>query len=181
LRRALELSRGRARAPVALAAARIALAAGQAPEALKLFEECLTFDSANPVALAGRAALLWESGSFAELARMADRLAELSAEDPWLHFLVAVGAFVAGKDDLAAERAAICATQPETLAEGHHLLALLNIRRGKSADARVALRHAIDAPAGPTADHARALRGQLAWRAGDYADALRTWQPIAPA
>jgi tetratricopeptide (TPR) repeat protein len=35
--------------------------------------------------------------------------------------------------------------------------------------------------ASPTADHARALHGQLAWQAGHYAAALGDWQGIAPA
>jgi tetratricopeptide (TPR) repeat protein len=180
IRQALELARGTARAPIALAAARIALAAGQTEQALAWIDDCLTFDAGNVVALSARAALLWESGAFGHLAKMTDSLAALPAEDPWLHYLVGVCALVALQDAVAEERARLCAGFPETAAEGQHLLALVQTRRGKHAEAFASLQRAQQS-SGPTAEHARALRGQLAWRAGDFAEALRVWQPIVPA
>jgi tetratricopeptide (TPR) repeat protein len=181
LDRALERTRGPARAPIALAAARIALAAGHTDDALRLIDECLTFDSKNSVALSARAALLCSIGSPAESAKLTETLAILDAGDPWFHYLVAVSAYCGGMDELAANRGKLCAGFPETAAEGGHLLALLRARQGKATAATSLLQQVVNGPPGVTLDHARAMRGQLAWQAGDYAEALRAWQLLSPA
>jgi tetratricopeptide (TPR) repeat protein len=179
--RALGLARGPARGPLALAAARIALAAGRRDDALRLIEECLTVDSTNSVALSARAALLCTARAPADLAKIVEPLAAVEAGDPWFHYLVAASAFLGGHDALATDRARLCAGFPETAAEGRHLSALLHSRHGRTTEATALLRQVITGPPGATLEHARALRGQLAWRAGDYAEALRAWQPLPAA
>src|SRR4029078_13388899 len=100
MERALKLAGGPARAPLALAAARIALGAGQRDDALRLIEECLKFESSNSVALSALAALLCTVGTPANLATIAEPLATVGAGDPWFHYLVAVSAFLGGQDAL---------------------------------------------------------------------------------
>jgi tetratricopeptide (TPR) repeat protein len=181
MQRALNQARGAARAPLALAAARIALAAGQREDALRLIEECLQFESSNSVALSARAALLCTAGSPVNSTTVVEPLAVVGAGDPWFHYLVAVSAFLGGQDTLAAERARLCAGFPETAAEGRHLAALVHARHGRTAEATALLQQVINGPPGATLEHARAVRGQIAWRAGDYAKALRAWQPLPTA
>src|SRR5439155_8210016 len=55
------------------------------------------------------------------------------------------------------------------------------LRQDDAAGAAEALRRATAADGGAAHDHAFALRGQAAWRAGDAAEALRCWQAIPAA
>lgn len=179
---ALQRSHGRARSAAAFVGARVSLAAGRSDRALALLNECLTFEPANPSALIARAALLWQTGDHAELARTAEALSALVAEDPWTHFFTAVGAFAAGRDDLAMARAEHAARPgSEAAAAAFHLKALVHLRQDRLAKARSALQNAVRLPDDSTVDHARALLGQVAWNSGEFADALKSWQSIPPA
>ena len=179
-RRALELVRGTVRVPYLLLAARLSLAAGKSKDALALFDECLELVPDQPIALAGRAALAWTRSDFPTLAGLADRMASLPAEDPWFHYLAGAATLLAGRLDEAEVSAKYAAADPATAAEGRHLLALVRDRQNDASGAAELLRDPTVA-AGAAAEHAVALRGQAAWRGGDYGEALRCWQALPAA
>jgi tetratricopeptide (TPR) repeat protein len=176
-RQALERVRGLTRVPYQLLAARFALAAGKPAAAVALFDECLVLAPDHPTALAGRAALAWTDSDFPKLASLADRMAAVPAEDPWFHYLGGAAMLVAGQLKNAEVSARHAANDPGTAAEGRHLLALVRDRRNDTAGAAELLQDATIAGSA-AADHAVALRGQAAWRGGDYAGALRCWQSL---
>lgn len=173
LRQALDRTSSPVRAALAFAAARLALASGDTSAALALTDECLAVDSANPPALLMRTALLWESGQFRTLTELASKLAAIDVDDPQAHYLIGVAAFAAGDRDQAEYRAGAARS-----ANGQHLLGLVYLQKDDVARATVALAKVDD---GPSHDHAIALRGQLAWRAGDYREALQCWQAVPAA
>lgn len=174
---ALDRVRGVARVPVLILAARLAVGADKRADAATLFDECLSLDPNNPVALAGRSALAWSEGKFARLIRLSDRMAEVQAEDPWFHYLAGAALLLAGRFDEAEVSARYAAGDPATAAEGRHLLALVRDRRNDPAGAADLLKDPAVA-AGAAGQHAVALRGQAAWRGGDYVEALRCWQTL---
>ncbi|HEY1376015.1 MAG TPA: tetratricopeptide repeat protein, partial [Gemmataceae bacterium] len=176
-RQSLDRARGPARLPYLLLAARLALAAGKSSDTVTVLDECLRLAPSHPTALAGRAALAWASDDFATLSRLAERMAAVAAEDPWYHYLTGAAALLAGHLDTAEVSARHAATEPTTAAEGRHLLALIRDRRHDTAGAAELLKDPSVA-SGAAADHAFALRGQAAWRGGDYAEALRCWQAL---
>jgi tetratricopeptide (TPR) repeat protein len=162
-----------------LLAARHALAAGKPAEAIAFFEECLVL-SDHPQALAGRVALAWANSDFSRLIALADRMSAVPAEDPWFHYLAGAAMLLAGHLNMAEISARHAASDPATAAEGRHLLALVRDRRNDAAGAADLLCDAA-VGTGAAADHAVALRGQAAWRGGDYAEALRCWQRLPDA
>jgi Flp pilus assembly protein TadD len=171
---ALERVRGLARVPYLLLTARLALAAGKPAATIKLLDEALFLAPDHPTALAGRAALAWAESDFPKLAGLADRMAAVPAEDPWFHYLAGAAMLLAGQLDNAEVSAKHAANDPATAAEGRHLLALIRDRRNDTAGAANLLRDSAIA-GGAAAEHAVALRGQAAWRGGNYAEALRCW------
>jgi tetratricopeptide (TPR) repeat protein len=179
-RQALERVQGAVRVPFLLLAARLALAAGKPTDAGSILDECLNLDPDHPVALAGRVALAWAEGKFPRLIRLSDRMATVQAEDPWFHYLAGASLLLAGQLDAAELSAKYAAGQPATTAEGRHLLALIRDRRNDTAGAADLLRDPA-VTGGAAGDHAFALRGQAAWRGGDYAEALRCWEGLPPA
>src|SRR5205085_2106325 len=181
LRRALKRTRGPARVPFAFLGARFALAAGQPAQAAELLDECLTFDADHPGALACRVALAWSAGAFDRLPGLAERMTALPAEDPWFLYLAGVSLFLTGNLKAADGAARAAAAFPETAPEGQHLLGLIRLRQDDAAGAAEALRRATAADGGAAHDHAFALRGQAAWRAGDYAEAMHCWQAVPAA
>ncbi len=180
VRQALERVGGTARVPYLLLGARLALAAGKPADARAWFDECLNLAPDHPTALAGRAALAWTNGDFPTLVGLADRMAAVPAEDPWYHYLAGAALLLAGHLDEAEVSAKHAAADPGTVAEGRHLLALVRDRRNDAAGAADLLRDEAVA-GGAAADHAAALRGQAAWRGGDYGEALRCWQGLPDA
>jgi tetratricopeptide (TPR) repeat protein len=176
-RRALELVRGPVRVPYLLLAARLALAAGKPADATASFDECLRLAPDHPTALAGRAALAWSNADFPMLAGLAEQMARVPAEDPWYHYLAGGAALLAGQLDQADLSAKHASADSATAAEGRHLLALVRDRRNDAAGAADLLRDARVAT-GAAAQHAVALRGQAAWRGGEYAEAMRCWQGL---
>jgi Flp pilus assembly protein TadD len=177
---ALERVRGPARVDFLILAARLALAAGRSIDAAEFFDECLKLAPENPTALAGRAAIAWTDSDFATLTLLAEHMANARAEDPWFHYLAGGALLLAGHLDAAEASAKYAADEPTTAAEGRHLLALVRDRRNDAAGAADLLNDASVAK-GVAADHAAALRGQAAWRAGDFAEALRCWQGLPAA
>jgi tetratricopeptide (TPR) repeat protein len=180
VRQALNNVRGAARVQYLLLAARLALAAGKPADALSLFDECLGLSPEHPTALAGRAALAWANGDFPTLVGLADRMAIVPAEDPWFHYLTGAATLLAGQLNEAEVSAKHAAADPATAAEGRHLLALVRDRRNDSAGAADLLQDPAVA-SGAAADHAVALRGQAAWRGGDFGEAMRCWQGLPDA
>jgi tetratricopeptide (TPR) repeat protein len=181
LRKALDRTRGPDRAPLAFLGARFALAGGHNEDAALLLDECLTFDADHPGALACRVALAWAADDFPTLAKLAGRLAAVRAEDPWFRYLTAASLFLSGQLQAAEEVTRQTAFDSATAADGQHLLALLRLRQGDAAGAAEALKRATGAAGGTAHDHAYALRGQAAWRAGDYGEAVRCWQALPAA
>jgi tetratricopeptide (TPR) repeat protein len=145
-----------------------------------MFDECLTHDPNHALALAGRAALAWSEGKFSRLIQLSDRLAAVEAEDPWFHYLAGAALLLAGHYDAAEASARFAAGDPATAAEGRHLLALIRDRRSDTAGAANLLKE-VGVAGGIAGEHAVALRGQAAWRGGDYVEALRCWQSLPPA
>jgi tetratricopeptide (TPR) repeat protein len=107
-------------------------------------------------------------------------MAVIQAEDPWFHYLAGASLLLAGQLDAAELSAKYAAGQPATTAEGRHLLALIRDRRNDTAGAADLLRDPA-VTGGAAGDHAFALRGQAAWRGGDYAEALRCWEGLPAA
>lgn len=176
---AIALAHGKARASMSLLAARIAASGGKPDQALDLLNSCLTDDATNATALTARAAFLWVRGDKPGLTNLVGRLADVPGGDAWARYLGAVCAFAAGRTDMAAEAAANAGG--EAASAGFHLSGLLHTQQGREKQAIAALQSAVQSSQGPTADHARALLGQIAWYAGDYSEALKWWQPLAPA
>jgi tetratricopeptide (TPR) repeat protein len=179
-RQALERVEGPGRVPFLLLAARLAVAAGRPADAIAFFDECLELNPEHPTALAGRAALAWAASDLPALVGLAGRMAAVPAEDPWFHYLAGAALLLAGHLDEAEVSAKHAAGDPALAAEGRHLLALIRERNHDAAGAAELLRDAA-VGAGTAADHAVALRGQTAWRGGDYAEALRCWQRLPAA
>jgi tetratricopeptide (TPR) repeat protein len=176
-RQALDRVRGSSRTAYLLLAARSAAAAGKPGEAARFLDECLRLAPEHPTALAARAALAWTESDFPTLAGLAERMIAIPAEDPWFHYLAAAAALLAGHLDEAEASARHAAAYPATSAEGKHLLALVRDRRNDAAGAAELLKDPLVA-SGPAAEHAVAVRGQAAWRGGQFGEALRCWQKL---
>lgn len=181
LARALSIAHGPARAPIALLLARFAAAAGKHRDALEFVDECLTFDSNNAIALAARAALLMTLKEPTQLTGLLAPLSNLNVEDAHTHCLIGITAYLANDDQLAIERAKLCIQNKNTAADGYYLRAASTLRADQVSPAMSDLREAVERATGPIEESARVLLGQLSWRAGQYADALRAWQPISAA
>jgi Flp pilus assembly protein TadD len=177
-RQALDRVRGSLRPPYLLLAARLAVAANKSADARRLLDECLTLSPEHPIALAARAALAWADSDFPTIAGLSERMIAVPAEDPWFHYLSAAAALIAGHLEEAEASARHAAAYPSTGAEGKHLLALVRDRRNDAPGAAELLLDPAVA-GGPAADHAVALRGQAAWRSGQFGEALRNWQKLS--
>lgn len=181
LHRVLDRVRGVARLPLLFLGARCAVAAGRPHEAVAFLDECLSLDASNAPALTCLAAVLSSIGDQARLAQLAQRFAQTTAEDPWCHYFAALALCAAGQSDAAEAAARRAIGDPATAAAGHHLLGVIQLHRPNPPAAAKEFVRASDADDVPTREHALAVRGEIAWTGGDYAEAIRCWVAIPSA
>jgi tetratricopeptide (TPR) repeat protein len=175
VRQALDGTRGLARVGLLVLGARFALAAGQPDDAVPLLEECVELDSTHTPALAALAAVLWTASDRERLAQLSDPFVRATADDPWFHYLAAVTFFAAGQFDRAESAVRLASADPAVAGAAQHLLGVIRLQNQRTPAAIEALDHAVAATDAATRDHAHALRGQVAWRTGDFATAIRSW------
>lgn len=175
VRQALERTHGLARVGLLVLGARFAIAAGQADDALPLLEECVSLDPTHTPALAPLAAVLWAAGDREGLTKLSDKMARATADDPWFHYLASVAFFAAGRFDQAESAVRLASADPAVAGAAQHLLAVMCLQQQRTPAAAEALDRAVVVTDPTTRDRALALRGQLAWRSGDFAAAVRSW------
>lgn len=182
--RALGLTHGPTRAAVAFLGARLTLGdAPGRPEALapsrRLLEECLHDHPDHVEALWCLAALHASCGDQAALAGLAPRLDRPEVDDARFHFLGAVAHLAANQyhrvEELAS-RVADSALQADCC----FVRARARLHPGDADGAIRLLRQALESPASPSHDLARALLGQLCLSRSDLDEAIAAWSAIDP-
>jgi Flp pilus assembly protein TadD len=198
--RALQLTRGPARAAAAFLGARLALrtcsgerqaSPGEAPSRRRLggapvdrvralLTECLKEDPNHLQALACLAAVHAVTGNEAGLARQAAVMHRPEVKDPRFHFLAAVCHLAARQYPQVIEAAARAAVDDTSLAvECAYLMGWSFWYQQNLTAANLALQKVANAPASPSSDHARALLGRIGLARGVYDDAIRWWKALA--
>jgi tetratricopeptide (TPR) repeat protein len=170
---------GPSRSQVLLVTARVALSAQQHEIAEELLEQARQIAPAEADPLLALTALAWQRGDYEKVASYAESLERVRGTDPFRSFFTALAQAVAGNDSLAEAAFATAETDPKLAADVAHLRATLLCWHGQDEQARAALEKA-SSPVGPLADLVTALRGQLAWRTGDYPSACTAWQSTPP-
>ncbi len=165
----------------------------------QLLEECLHHDPRHAEGLWLLAAIRSLLGDKAGLAKQAAAMARPEIADARFHFLAGVCQLAAGdypavlqacQRTRALSEKTPAATGAKTeekkgtplslVLESGYLEGWAQILQGQAVEAAQALRLAASKPEGPSAGHARALLGQLAFQAGALADAIKWWQSVEP-
>jgi Flp pilus assembly protein TadD len=199
---ALELTHGPLRAAVAFLGARLALRASaecgvrsaeckgvetphsalRAPHsdrALALLHECLKEDPNHVRALSCVAMVRAVTGDHAGLARQAAVMHRPEVKDPRFHFLAAVCHLAARHYPPVVEAATRAAADDTSLAvESAYLMGWSFWHQENLTAAGLALQKVANAPASPSADHAKALLGRIGFTRGVYDDAIRWWKAM---
>jgi tetratricopeptide (TPR) repeat protein len=175
VRQALERTNGLARVGLLVLGARFALAADHPEDALPLLEECVELDPTHTPALAALAAVLWMAGDREKLSELTDQFVRSTADDRWFHYLAGVAHFASGQLNDAASAVELASADPAVAGAAQHLIALIRLQQQRTTSAVEALDGAVEASDEATRDQALALRGQIAWRTGDFASAVRSW------
>jgi tetratricopeptide (TPR) repeat protein len=201
--RALDLTRGSARAAVAFLGARLAVAASGSlagffpsqpaseplaatangeprpglEQARRLLLECLREQPDHTDALWTLAALRAVTGDTAALASQAPSMNRPEVKDARFHYLAAVCHLAARDYARAAEAAGRAAADPELAVEGQFVLAWAHLLQHDEASAAAPLEAVADV-AGPSTEHARALLGRINFRRDAYAEAIRWWTAL---
>jgi tetratricopeptide (TPR) repeat protein len=182
LDQALSLTQGGDRAGIAFLAARLALqppapdwARGQS-----LLQACVRDDPNHLEALCCLSAVRSLQGDRDALAAQALLMDRPDVEWARFHYLAAVCHLGAGDAERvlrAAERAAL---DPELTIECQYLRGWAHLARHDLSAAAAALRVVAESEASPSAEHARALLGQIAQFEQQPVEAVRWWQQVAP-
>jgi Flp pilus assembly protein TadD len=194
---ALALTSGPVRAEVAFLGARLALtntwlaanneaaadgaAANSQEEFAEVFRylaECLRARSDHSGALALLAGGRWLVGDRAGLAGLARFLRRPDVADARFQFLAAVSHLVAADYPNAVASAQRAAADPGLAVESQYLIGLAHVQSNDAVAAATALPVVGLAQDSPSADHARALLGRLAFAEHSYNDAVHWWQML---
>jgi tetratricopeptide (TPR) repeat protein len=188
VRQALDRTRGRARADVALLGARLTLGwlfatpDQQNPDgwrqALALLDECLRDDPGRPEALWCAAAVRSLLGDEAGLAAQAPAMNRPDVDDPRFHLLAGVCHLAAGNHPALGEACGRAAADPALAVEGAYLVGWDCIRRREPATAALTLQRVAQAPDSPSAGHAQAILGGIRFHQGTYDEAAQWWQRL---
>jgi tetratricopeptide (TPR) repeat protein len=181
--RALELTQGPVRAEVAFLGTRLALRAGPGTpsydRALLLLHECLREDPNRLRALSCLAMVRAVTGDEAGLARQAAVMHRPDVKDPRFHFLAAVCHLAARHYPPVAEAATRAAADDASLAvESAYLMGWSFWHQENLTASGLALQKVANAPASPSAEHAKALLGRIGFARGVYDDAIRWWKAL---
>lgn len=195
---ALALTAGKQRAAVAFLGAQLALLVrtpsegstdlSQAlqpslayPTAVRYLQTCLQEQPDHAEALACLAAVRWQTGDRAGLAAQAPAMLQPDVADARFHYLAGVCHLAAG-DSAQMLEASQRARGGETWSvESHYLLGLAYLQRNDPYAATASLERTALVPESPSAQHARAWLGRIAFREGVYNDAVNWWQLLDPA
>ncbi|MFL5327536.1 MAG: tetratricopeptide repeat protein [Gemmataceae bacterium] len=159
--------------------ARIAVAANEPQKAAELLDRARTAGPLDPESLTALAALWWQHGEFDKLAQLNEELEANRGNDAFRGLLAGLCHHLTG-DEARAEVALRRPSEDEHLKpEAGLLQAIVLGWQNRDDDARTVLAEL--EPNGATRDLVFGMRGQLAWKAGDYADALAAWQQVPAA
>ena len=206
---ALSLTRGRQRADIAFLGARLALAeqkqngdelarsasegtseAAEDPslalrassisftQVFRYLHECLREQPDHADASAMLAAARWEAGDRAGLAGQAAAMVRPDVADSRFQYLAAVCHLAAGDQPRMLEAAGRAATDPAMHLEARYLTGLAHLQRNEPALAKPALEEVGNAGS-PSADHARAWLGRVAFAEDSYSEAVRWWEQLS--
>lgn len=176
---ACALATGPQRAKLLGMTARIALASEEYDVAEELFEQSrqLTPQAAEP--LTGLAAIAWKKRDFERLASLAPLFNRGGVPDPVRSLLAAASFALAGQDDRASEEISIAKSNELLKQDAKYLHAVILTWQEKEDEARAVL-DTIKPDTDQLQSLVYTLQGQLAWKAGNVADALSLWGEIAP-
>ncbi len=176
---ACAMAAGPQRARLLAMTARIALAAQNYEVAEELFEQSrlLAPQAAEPIT--GLAALAWQRRDFDKLASLAPLFNRSGSTDSVRSLLAAASFALAGDDNRATEEINIARLDPALAAEAAYLRAVMLTWQDKDDEACITL-DLTTFDAGPMREMVHALRGQLAWKAGNFTDALLFWSELSP-
>jgi tetratricopeptide (TPR) repeat protein len=146
-------------------------------DAGRLLEECLRAEPGHVDACWQLAAVRVALADSAGLAQLAPHMERPDVEDARFHYLGAVCQLACGNWKAAVEAARRAAVDSSLEADAHYLqgLALLHVPDRDAA--RTALEKAATS-ASRSAEHARALLGNLCFLSGQYDQAVQRWQAI---
>jgi Flp pilus assembly protein TadD len=190
IEQALRLTKGRRHADIAFLGARLALhSIGEANDlaatdarqaALDLLQKCLRADANHADALWVLAAVRSADGDLRGLAELAPALKQPAVADARFHYLATVCHLAAGDNAAAIEASRRAATDPALAVESAYLRAWAHWQRDELAEAAEAFQPVAAKADSPSAGYAQALLARVAFARGDYEEAVRWWQALAP-
>ena len=176
LRDAGDLANGAAKIKYLVVAARLAVSLGETERAADLIEKARSVGAIDAEVLTALAALWWQHGEFEKLAGIAEDLEAVRGDDPFRGLLAGLCHHLAG-DEARAEEALRKPQEDERLrVEAGLLRAIVLGWENRDEEARAVL--ADVQPTETTRDLVNGLRGQFAWKAGDYAEAVADWEKL---
>ncbi|MBL8793828.1 MAG: tetratricopeptide repeat protein [Planctomycetia bacterium] len=194
---ALGLTTGKQKARVAYLGAQLALLArtqeastdlAQAlqpsvayPTAVRYLQTCLQEQPDHADACALLAALRWQTGDRAGLAEQAPGMRRPEVPDARFHYLAGVCQLAANNPAAQIEAAQQARASEAWGVESHFLLGLAQLERQDTYAAAASLERTALVADSPSAQHARAWLGRIAFQEGVYNDAVNWWQLLDPA
>jgi tetratricopeptide (TPR) repeat protein len=185
IQRALELTRGPTRAAIAFLGARLALPApgGLAVDwnqVTSCLQECLKDQPDHVEALWFLAAVRTATGDQPRLAEQAPSMDRPEVKDARFHYMAGV-CHLAAQNYLQVLQAGQRATALGDAAlaiESEYLMGWAYLHLQDTPAATTAFKKVAATPSSPSADHARAVLGQLSFGRGDYEDAIKWWNAL---